>query len=115
MRAKNIAAEIIAVGTNAYAASAMQKAGADKSATGENAVLVNVPEADIITGPIGIVMANSLMGEITAKMAQAVSSCKALKVLIPLNKCGTVVAGAEGGTLSQNITEAVNIIARGVN
>ena len=69
-------------------------------ATGENPVIVNVRNADLIIGPIGIVMADSLMGEITAAMATAVSSSSAYKILIPVNRCNHFIAGCQGGSLS---------------
>ncbi|GHU53482.1 hypothetical protein AGMMS49975_11660 [Clostridia bacterium] len=84
---------IYAVGTNALATSLMLKAGADYGATGENAVIVNAKDADIITGPIGIIAANSLLGELTPKMAEAVGASGALKVLLPISKCNNRVVG----------------------
>ena len=77
--------EIIALGTNAIATSAMMKVRANKGATGENAIIKSVNLADIIIGPIGIIMANSMMGEVTPKIAEAISSCPAVKLLIPLS------------------------------
>lgn len=85
--------EIVAVGTNSIASSAMHKAGADNSATGENAVMVNSRAADVIIGPIGIVIADSLFGEISASMAAAVGQSRALKLLIPINLCNNIVVG----------------------
>ena len=79
--------KLIAVGTNGIATSAMLKAGADAGGTGENPVIVNSRDADIIIGPIGIVMANALLGEITPAMAVAVGSSPAQKILIPSNQC----------------------------
>jgi len=86
-------AEILAVGTNTNAAAAMLKAGADKVAAGENPVLVACRKADIIVGPVGIVLADALMGEITPAMAKAVAQSDAIRVLIPMNLCDTYVAG----------------------
>ena len=85
--------ELIAVGTNAMATSAMMKAGAVKAATGENPVVVNTSGADFVVGPIGIIAADALLGEITPKMAQAVASCTAQKVLLPVNTCMFHVVG----------------------
>lgn len=85
--------EITAVGTNSTAATAMLKAGADNAATGENAVIVACRKADIITGPIGIAIADSLMGEVTAAMAAAVGQSNAKRVLIPFNHCDNVIVG----------------------
>lgn len=85
--------ELTAVGTNSIAASAMLKAGAHRAATGENAVVVNCRRADIIVGPIGIVIADSLLGEITPAMAAAVCQSSAARVLIPINHCDNIVVG----------------------
>lgn len=93
IRKSEMSCEIIAVGTNSIASSAMHKAGADNSATGENAVVVNSRDADIIIGPIGIVIADSLFGEISEAMAAAVGRSKALKLLIPINLCNNIVIG----------------------
>ena len=87
--------ELTAVGTNSIAASAMLKAGAHRAATGENAVVVNCRRADIIVGPIGIAIADALMGEISPAMANAVASSNAYRVLIPMNLCSTYVAGVD--------------------
>lgn len=86
-------AKITAVGTNSIATSAMLKAGADFGATGENAVIYNSPKADFIIGVTGIVFANSMCGEVSPKMAQAVSSSPAHKILIPVDKCNVTVLG----------------------
>ena len=74
---------LVAVGTNSVAAQAMHKAGAQRAATGENAVVVNCRNADIIVGPIGILAADSLMGEITPAMAVAIGQSNAKKLLLP--------------------------------
>lgn len=84
---------ITAVGTNATASANMLKAGADQVATGENPVIVACRKADIIIGPIGIVIADSLFGEITPQMAIAVGQANATRILLPLNKCDNLVAG----------------------
>lgn len=86
-------AEITAVGANSAATSAMLKSGADYGATGENAVVVGCRKADIIVGPIGIVIADALFGEITPRMAQAVGQSPAKKILIPINHCENIVVG----------------------
>lgn len=85
--------ELIAIGTNSIATSAMLRAGADFGATGENAIIYNCAGADIIIGPLGIVVANSFLGEITPKMALAVGESSAQKFLIPTNKCNNRVVG----------------------
>ena len=84
---------ITAIGTNSAATSAMLKAGADEAATGENAVVVNCRTADVIIGPVGIAIADSLMGEITPVMAKAVGQSQAKRILLPLNRCNTLIAG----------------------
>ena len=83
----------MAVGTNAIATAAMLKAGADQAATGENPLIVACRKADVIIGPIGIVIANSLFGEITPKMAVAVGQADAVRILLPVNKCDNLIAG----------------------
>ena len=86
-------AVITAVGTTAAATSAMLKAGAARAATGENAVIVNSTKADVIIGPIGIVIADSMLGEITSDMANAVARSNAKRILIPVSHCDNIVAG----------------------
>ena len=85
--------KITAVGTNVAATATMLKAGADQAATGENPVVVACRKADVIIGPIGIVIADSLLGEITPQMAVAVGQADAVKILLPVNKCDNLVAG----------------------
>lgn len=85
--------EQTAIGTNAVATAAMLKAGAKYAATGENPVVVACRKADVIIGPIGIVIADSLLGEVTETMALAVSRADAVRILIPLNRCENLVAG----------------------
>ncbi len=103
-------AEITAVGTNTMATSSMLKAGATNGATGENAVVVGARKADIIVGPIGIVIADSLLGEITPKMAVAIGQSDAKKILLPVNKCNNIVIGVEGKSTSELIAEAIEKI-----
>ena len=103
-------AVITAVGTNSAATSAMLKAGADHAATGENAVVVNCRKADIIAGPIGIVIADALWGEITPAMATAVGQSSATRILIPMNHCDNIVIGVSelgAGTLIQSAVDAI--------
>ena len=102
--------ELTAVGTNSIATSAMIKAGATKAATGENAVLFNAKKADIIVGPIGIVIANSMLGEITPAMALAVGESDAEKILLPINKCENNIVGCKNMTTSALIAEAVETV-----
>lgn len=102
--------EIVAVGTNATATANMMKGGTVLGATGENAVVFNSKKVDAIVGPIGIVMANAMLGEITPKMAEAVSSSDARLYLIPMNRCHANVIGIENKKLSEYIVEAVERI-----
>lgn len=95
--------ELISIGTNSIATAAMLKAGADHGATGENPVVVNSADADIIIGPLGIVVADSLLGEITPKMAVAIGQSKARKILIPINRCNTTVIGTEELSYSEYV------------
>lgn len=95
--------EIYAIGTNSIATAAMMKAGADYGATGENPCIVNAQDSDIIIGPIGIVFANALLGEITPAIATAVGASKAFKVLIPMNRCNHYVVGCEEAGISEYI------------
>ncbi len=87
--------ELLAVGTNVSATAAMLKAGASQGATGENAVIYNAARADLILGPIGLILANGIMGEVSPVMASAVSGSGAVKILIPTTTCGVYVAGTE--------------------
>ena len=103
-------AEITAVGTNTMATAAMLKAGADRGATGENSVIVCSKTADIIVGPVGIVIADSLLGEITADMAAAVGRSQAYKILLPVNKCTNIIIGVKGKSTSELIGEAIEKI-----
>ena len=88
-------AEIMAVGTNATATAAMVRAGAQQAATGENPTVVACRTADVIIGPIGIVIADSLLGEVTPVMAAAVGQADAVRILIPVNRCANLVAGVQ--------------------
>lgn len=87
------AVTITAVGTNTAATSAMLRAGADEGATGENAVVVCCRRADVIIGPVGIVIADALLGEVTPRMAVAVGQSAAKRILIPVNHCANFIAG----------------------
>ena len=109
-RAASLPCEILAVGTNSLATAAMLKAGASAGATGENAVLVACRTADIIAGPIGILSADSLMGEISPAMAVAVGQSNAKKVLLPVNQCSNIVVGTQKLTLSKLMDEAVELL-----
>lgn len=99
-------AEITAAGTNSIATSNMLKAGADHAATGENAVVVGSRKANIIIGPVGIAIADSMYGEITPAMAAAVGQSDAKKLLIPMNQCNNVIVGVKNTSMSYMV-EAV--------
>ena len=99
-------AELTAVGTNSLAANAMLKAGASRAATGENAVVVICRRADVIVGPIGIVIADALLGEITPAMAAAVCQSGARRVLVPINHCENYVVGVPDQPVSQLVAAA---------
>ncbi|MBR2572398.1 MAG: DUF3842 family protein [Clostridia bacterium] len=104
-------AEIRAVGTNSIATGAMLKAGAAQAATGENAVAVGCRWADVIVGPIGIVLADALLGEVTPKMAVAVGQSRAARILIPINRCDTVIAGVSGMSSAALLEDAMAQLA----
>lgn len=95
--------ELYAIGTNSIATSAMMKAGATYGATGENPAIVNSKDSDIIIGPIGIVFADSLLGEITPAIATAIGASRAYKILIPVNRCNHFIVGCEDTTLGEYI------------
>ena len=109
-KAAELSCELMAVGTNAIATAAMLKAGASAGATGENPVLVACRTADIIVGPIGILSADSLMGEITPAMAVAIGQSNAKKLLLPVNQCSNIVVGTQDLTLSRLMDEAVELL-----
>jgi hypothetical protein len=98
---------ITAIGTNALATQAMLKAGANHAASGENAVIVGCRTADIIVGPIGIAIADSLWGEITPNMALAVGQSSAVRVLLPMNLCNNYIAGVDRINTSTIIDECI--------
>ena len=97
---------LYAIGTNSIATAAMLKAGADFGATGENPVLVACRDADIIIGPIGIVSADSLLGEITPQMAVAIGQSRAVKLLLPVSHCNNQIIGVKKITMTDMVTEA---------
>ena len=104
---------LTAVGTNAVATTAMLKAGVKNAATGENPVVVACRKADVIIGPVGIVIADSLMGEITEKMAVAVGRADAVRILIPINKCDNLIAGVpnlNAGALVEDVISKLHSI-----
>lgn len=107
IKRENFDAEIYAIGTNSAATTAMMKGGADYGATGENPVRVACKDADIIIGPIGIVAADSMLGEITPDMAVAVGQSSALKLLLPVSKCSNQVVGVRNLSMNEMVKETV--------
>ena len=103
---------ILAVGTNTIATSAMLKAGADEAATGENSVVVASRQADISIGPIGIVVADSMLGEITPVMAKAVAQSSAKRILIPFNSCQNYIAGVGDLNTSKLVDDAISYLKK---
>ena len=99
--------EITAVGTNSAATMTMLKAGADNAATGENPVIVACRSANIIIGPVGIVIADSLYGEVTPAAAAAVGQADAVRILIPMNKCDNIVAGVPDLSTSSLLEDVI--------
>lgn len=103
---------LLCVGTNVMATSAMLKAGAPQGATGENAVVWNAPRADLILGPIGVILAGGILGEVSPAMAAAVSGSGAVKILIPSASCGVYVAGTEECRLDEYLRRAADLAAK---
>lgn len=104
--------EVLAVGTNSAATNAMLRAGADQAATGENSVAAASRQADVIMGPIGIVIADSMLGEITPAMAVAVGQSRAKRILIPINLCDSIVVGVGEISMVKNVQNAVNVLEK---
>ncbi len=102
--------EIVAVGTNSTATNVMLKAGADQAATGENSVVTVCRSADVIMGPVGIVIADAMLGEITPRMAQAVGQSAAKRILIPVNLCDNIVVGIENMSMGRRVECAVDAL-----
>ena len=107
--------ELLAVGTNVLATSAMLKAGASRGATGENAVIYNAARADVILGPIGVLLANGILGEVSPKMSVAVSGSDAVKILIPSSGCGVYVAGTQDCRLDEYLQNAAALALRALS
>ena len=102
--------EVVAVGTNALATSAMLKAGADVASTGENSIVYSSARADLIVGPMGIAMPNAMNGEITPRMAEAVSGARAARILIPFRNCDHIMVGVKDLSVSALVDLAVEEI-----
>lgn len=107
--------EIYALGTNSIATSAMMKSHANKGATGENAIVVSSKKANVIVSPISIVMPNSMMGEVTSRMSEAVCDSEAFKILLPLVPENLEIVGIEGKPLSLLIKDVVKLIKKEFN
>lgn len=103
--------DLLAVGTNSMATERMLKAGATRAATGENAVVVACRKADVIVGPIGMVIADALLGEVTPQMAKAVGQSDAVRILLPSDKCETLIAGIGGQSMNDLIRDAMDKLA----
>lgn len=102
--------EIYALGTNSIATSQMMKAGANKGATGENAIIQTCPKVDMIIGPLAILMPNAMMGEVTPNMAEAVCTCDAKKILIPLTQENVELMGLSREPLPHLVSQAIGFI-----
>ena len=111
VKARYPEAEVLAVGTNSAATNAMLKAGADQAATGENSVAVACRKADVIMGPVGIVIADSMLGEITPRMAVSIGQSQAKRILIPVNLCDNIVVGVADLTMAKRVESAVDALA----
>ena len=107
--------DIWALGTNSTATSRMLKAGANRGATGENAIVQTSPKADVIIGPLAILMPHAMMGEVTPRMAEAVCESKAEKILIPLTQEKVKLAGFRPDPLPHLVERVVEIIRERVN
>ena len=105
-------AQVYALGTNSIATATMLKGGADFGATGENPVVRGVMDADAVLGPVGIVVAHAILGEVTPAMAEAVGGCRAGKFLIPMNSCGVTVTGVREQALPVHVAQAVEEMIR---
>ncbi|MCF0151031.1 MAG: DUF3842 family protein [Firmicutes bacterium] len=104
---EDLRCELYAIGTNSTATAAMMKAGAPFGATGENPVIVACRDADIIVGPIGIVAADSLLGEVTPAMAVAIGQSRAVKLLIPVSHCSNQIVGVKPLSMGELVSETV--------
>ncbi len=102
--------KILALGTNAGATSKMITNGADEGATGENAIAINVKKVDIIIGPLGLIIPNSMKGEITTVMAEAIASSNAKKVIIGMKQPHVQLVGVSDKSLNELIEEAIEQI-----
>ncbi len=104
--------DIVALGTNALATALMLKAGANEGASGENAIMYSAPKVDVIMGTVAILSANAMLGEVSPRIAEAVGTSPAVKILIPLNKCGIIVAGVAPQPLPHSIDDAIELLKK---
>jgi len=100
------------IGTNCIATSLMMKSGASFGATGENPIIVNVKDADVIIGPIGIICADALLGEITSSIAISVGQAKAIKLLLPYNHCNNQVVGVEKLSMNELVKRSIDELSK---
>ena len=99
-----------ALGTNSLATSVMLRAGADEGATGENAIVYNVARADILLGPIGVLTPNGLLGEVSPRMAEAIGSSEAVKILLPSQRCSIRLAVGDPQPLQFYLDQAIRLL-----
>lgn len=111
IRKAKLSCELIAIGTNSIATAAMLKAGADAGATGENPVVVAARDADVLIGPVGILAADALLGEVTPAMAEAIGRSRAMKLLLPVNLCNIHIAGIQTMPFAKLVASAVSELA----
>jgi hypothetical protein len=102
--------EILALGTNAVATDRMMKARASRGASGENAIRVSIGQADFILAPIAVVVSNSLMGEVTPVIAEAIAGAPGRKLLLPINQPHFEIVGIEWKALTKQISAAIDLI-----
>lgn len=112
IKKENLDAVVYGLGTNYFSSKAMKKAGADIIATGENAIVVNVKDCDYILGTTGIVITNSLHGEISKKIAKAIGKSPAMRILIPFDCCKTLIVSKEKPSIEELLDEAVSILVK---
>lgn len=104
--------DVLALGTNSLATAKMLKAGADKGATGENAVIYNVKDVDVIMGVVAILMPNAMMGELSPRMSEAIGASDAMKILVPLEKCNIRVAMPGDYSIGEYIDYSMELVKK---
>lgn len=112
IKKENLGAVVYGLGTNYFSSKAMKKAGADIIATGENAIVVNVKDCDYILATTGIVITNSLHGEISKKIAKAIGKSPATRILIPFDCCNTLIVSKEKPSIEELLDEAVSMLVK---